>query len=91
MIFLGTQKLCGGLYILFFFKVSFEKHPKELVFRKLVNESLGIFLSLHKLAEVGVVSDQMMRRTILINMKSQMHSCDNWSTGESVSTLQERD
>ena len=27
MIFLGTQKLCGGVYILFFFKVSFEKHP----------------------------------------------------------------
>ena len=27
IIFLGTQKLCGGLYILFFFKVSFEKHP----------------------------------------------------------------
>ena len=27
MIFLGTQKLCGGVDILFFFKVSFEKHP----------------------------------------------------------------
>ena len=39
----------------------------------------------------GVVSDQVVRRTILINMKSQMHSCDNWSTGESVSTVQERD
>ena len=27
MIFLGTPQLCGGVYILFFFKVSFEKHP----------------------------------------------------------------
>ena len=37
------------------------------------------------------MSDQLVRRTILKNMKSQMHSCDNWSTGESVSTVQERD
>ena len=27
MNFLGTPQLCGGVYILFFFKVSFEKHP----------------------------------------------------------------
>ena len=27
MIFLGTPQLCGGVDILFFFKVSFEKHP----------------------------------------------------------------
>ena len=27
MIFLGTQKLRAGLGFLFFFKVSFEKHP----------------------------------------------------------------
>ena len=32
MIFLGTQKLCGGLYILFFFKVFFEKHPNVQLF-----------------------------------------------------------
>ena len=73
-------------------EVRWETTLYEPVFRKLVNESLGIFLSLQKLAEVGVWGfDQLMRRTILINMKSQMHSCDNWSTGESVSTVQERD
>ena len=74
-------------------EVRWETTLYEPVFRKLVNESFGIFLSLQKLAEeeAGVVSDQLVRRTILINMKSQMHSCDNWSTGESVSTLQERD
>ena len=27
MIFLGTPQLCGGVYILFFCKVSFQKHP----------------------------------------------------------------
>ena len=27
MIFLGTPQLRGGVNILFFFKVSFEKHP----------------------------------------------------------------
>ena len=27
MIFLGTHQLCGGVYIFFFCKVSFEKHP----------------------------------------------------------------
>ena len=27
MIILGTHQLCGGVNILFFFKVSFEKHP----------------------------------------------------------------
>ena len=74
-------------------EVRWETTLYEPVFRKLVNESFGIFLSLQKLAEeeAGVVSDQLVRRTILINMKSQMHSCDNWSTGESVSTVQERD
>ena len=45
MIFLGTPQLCGGVYILFFFKVSFEKHPTahvpEIVFHQLFN-----FLSL---------------------------------------------
>ena len=63
----------------------------ETTLVKLVKKSLGIFLSLQKLAEAGVVSDQLVRRTILKNMKSQIHSCDNWSTGESVSTVQERD
>ena len=29
MIFLGTPQLCGGVYILFVFKVSFEKHPNH--------------------------------------------------------------
>ena len=29
MIFLGTPQLCGGVDILFFFKVSFEKHPNN--------------------------------------------------------------
>ena len=74
-------------------EVRWETTLYEPVFQKLVNESLGIFLSLQKLAEeeAGVVSDQLVRRTILKNMKSQMHSCDNWSTGESVSTIQERD
>ena len=74
-------------------EVRWETTLYEPVFRKLVKKSLGIFLSLQKLAEeeAGVVSDQLVRRTILINMKSQMHSCDNWSTGESVSTVQERD
>ena len=74
-------------------EVRWETPLYEPVFRKLVNESFGIFLSLQKLAEeeAGVVSDQLVRRTILKNMKSQMHSCDNWSTGESVSTVQERD
>ena len=74
-------------------EVRWETTLYEPVFQKLVNESLGIFLSLQKIAEeeAGVVSDQLVRRTILINMKSQMHSCDNWSTGESVSTVQERD
>ena len=65
-------------------EVRWETTLYEPVFQKLVNESLGIFLSLQKLY-------QLVRRTILKNMKSQMHSCDNWSTGESVSTLQERD
>ena len=72
-------------------EVRWETTLYEPVFRKLVKKSLGIFLSLQKLAEAGVVSDQLVRRTILKNMKSQMHSCDNWSTGESVSTVQERD
>ena len=73
-------------------EVRWETTLYEPVFRKLVNESFGIFLSLQKLAEVGVWGfDQLIRRTILINMKSQMHSCDNWSTGVSVSTVQERD
>ena len=74
-------------------EVRWETTLYEPVFRKLVNESLCIFLSLQKLAEeeAGVVSDQLVRRTILKNMKPQMHSCDNWSTGESVSTVQERD
>ena len=72
-------------------EVRWETTLYEPVFRKLVKKSLGIFFSLQKLAEAGVVSDQLVRRTILKNMKSQMHSCDNWSTGESVSTVQERD
>ena len=72
-------------------EVRWETPLYEPVFRKLVKKSLGIFFSLQKLAEAGVVSDQLVRRTILKNMKSQMHSCDNWSTGESVSTVQERD
>ncbi len=60
-------------------EVRWETTLYEPVFRKLVKKSLGIFLSLQKLAEAGVVSDQLVRRTILKNMKSQMHSCDNWS------------
>ena len=31
MIFLGTPQLCGGVYILFFCKVSFQKHPSAQV------------------------------------------------------------
>ena len=52
-------------------EVRWETTLYEPVFRKLVNESLGIFLSLQKLAEeeAGVVSDQLVRRTILKNMK----------------------
>ena len=33
MIFLGTPQLCGGVDILFFFKVSFEKHPNIHIFK----------------------------------------------------------
>ena len=29
MIFLGTPQLCGGVYISFVYKVSFEKHPND--------------------------------------------------------------
>ena len=45
-------------------KMRWETTLYEPVFRKLVNESLGIFLSLQKLAEeeAWVVSDQLMRR-----------------------------
>ena len=39
MIFLGTPQLCGGVDILFFFKVSFEKHPNK---HPKENESLGL-------------------------------------------------
>ena len=49
MIFLGTQKLCGGLYILFFFKVSFEKHPNVCALINTVeyfcNAPLGLIMS----------------------------------------------
>ena len=37
MIFLGTPQLCGGVDILFFFKVSFEKHPSEYLSKKIWN------------------------------------------------------
>ena len=45
-------------------EVRWETTLYEPVFRKLVNESLGIFLSLQKLAEeeAGVVADQLVRR-----------------------------
>ena len=45
-------------------EVRWETTLYEPVFRKLVNESLGIFLSLQKLAEeeAGVVSDQLVKR-----------------------------
>ena len=46
-------------------EVRWETTLYEPVFRKLVKKSLGIFLSLQKLAEAGVVSDQLVRRTIL--------------------------
>ena len=46
-------------------EVRWETTLYEPVFRKLVNESLGIFLSLQKLAEeeAGVVSDQLVGGT----------------------------
>ena len=46
-------------------EVRWETTLYEPVFRKLVNESLGIFLSLQKLAEeeAGAVSDQLVRGT----------------------------
>ena len=45
-------------------EVRWETTLYEPVFRKLVNESLGIFLSLQKLAEeeAGIVSDQLVKR-----------------------------
>ena len=33
MIFLGTPQLCGGVYILFVCKVSFQKHPSLHILR----------------------------------------------------------
>ena len=46
-------------------EVRWETTLYEPVFRKLVNESLGIFLSLQKLAEeeAGVVADQLVRQS----------------------------
>ena len=46
-------------------EVRWETTLYEPVFRKLVKKSLGIFLSLQKLAEAGALSDQLVRRTIL--------------------------
>ena len=37
MIFLGTPQLRVGVNIFFYYKVSFEKHPPELLIRPLVD------------------------------------------------------
>ena len=74
-------------------EVRWETTLYEPVFRKLVKKSLGIFLSLQKLAEeeAGVVSLSTGEKNNIENMKSQMHSYENWSSGENVSTVQESD
>ena len=37
MIFLGAPQLCGGVYILFFCKVSFEKNPNVHAFTHIIS------------------------------------------------------
>jgi len=59
----GEQQHGGGGEQARVHEVRWETTLYEPVFRKLVNESLGIFLSLQKLAEeeAGVVADQLVR------------------------------
>ena len=70
-------------------EVRWETTLYEPVFRKLVNESLGIFLSLQKLAEeeAGVVADQLVRQSILFSISMILFNC----SGQSIATIQERD
>ena len=61
----GEQQHGGGGEQARVHEVRWETTLYEPVFRKLVNESLGIFLSLQKLAEeeAGVVADQLVRQS----------------------------
>jgi len=54
-------------------EVRWETTLYEPVFRKLVKKSLGIFLSLQKLAEAGVVSDQLVR--VSLQYRSAIKDC----------------
>ena len=87
MIFLGTHQLRGGVYI-FFYKVSFQKHPNIHISSKFIEKDLQNLLSedLHIILNDPIHKTPFQKQERHLSDKQWMNELFTFNWPESTST-----